>query len=249
MLSDRDRTLLAPHLALLRAARRDLAAAQRAFDEAELRLAGSTSDTDWRDRRLGGLFSADDGRTRRFRQARDDHRAAERALTAARAGYTRYAERMDGLLEPMLTRDDPAYRARLADVRACDQALAACHRLQHRLAAVLTKPTPDARGSAPWHESELARQQVNELVAGLRTAVPALRRAIDRTARAVGEPHPPVLDAAALNGLDRAPAMVTDQHLRGLQRQLTAAAETLTRWRGRADQARSAALRAAHDTL
>jgi hypothetical protein len=261
VLSDRDRTLLTPHLALLRTAQKQRAAAQQAFDEAERQLAESTTDTDWRDRRLGGLFSIDDGRTRRFRQARTDRKAAEKALAAAQATYTKYAERMDGLLEPMLTRDDPAYRTHLTAVRACDQALTACERLRHRLAAVLTKPARTARdakaarGSEAWHEAELARQQFAELVTGLRTTVPALRRTIDRAALSLAEaagtapPDRPALDTTALDRLGSAAGLAAEQHLRGLQRQLDAAAETITGWRRRADETRLAALRAASDRL
>ncbi len=248
MLSDRDRTLLAPHLALLRAAQRKLAAAQRAFDDAERQLAESTTESEWRDRKLLGLFSRDDSRTRRFRQARSDHQAVEAALAAARAEHAKYAERIDGLFEPMLSRDDPAYRVRLATVRACDKALHAGEQMRFQLAATLTKPGPggqSGRGGQTWHETEFARLRFTEFVTELGTAVPALLHTIDRAAQAVGARTTPRLDAPPGN----APAVAAEQHLRGLQRQLDAAIELVTRWRAHAEQARVAALRAAQDEL
>ena len=248
MLSERDRTLLAPHLALLRAAQRKLAAAQRAFDDTERQLAESTTDSDWRDRRLLGLFSRDDSRTRRFRQARSDHQAAEAALTAARADYTKYAERIDGLFEPMLSRDDPAYRVRLATVRACDKALHAGEEMRYRIAATLSKPGTGgqpSRGGQTWHEVEFAKLRFAELVTELGTSVPALHQTMDRAAQAVGARTVPRLDAPP----GTTTAVVAEQHLRGLQHQLDAALETITRWRAHAEQSRVAALRAAQDEL
>jgi len=147
MLSDRDRLLLAPHLPLLRAAQAELATAQRAYDEAERQATESTTGTDWRDRLLGGLLSVDEGRSRRYRQARGARKAADEALAAARARYTRYAERIDGLLEPMLIRDDPAYQRKVAAVRVCEHAVRAAEEMRFRLSSALAKPAPAARGT------------------------------------------------------------------------------------------------------
>lgn len=258
MLSDRDRTLLRPHLALLRAAQQELVVAQQAFDDAERQAAESTMGTDWRDRTLAGLFSIDEGRARRYRQARGARKKGAEALAAARARYTKYAERMDGLLEPILTRDDQVYRTTLAAVRACDQALRAAEEMRFGIATALAKPARDARiakadrANETWHEVEFARRQFGQLVAELRTSVPALSRTIDRAARALaeatGEPPPgrPALDASAVSDHS---TMAAGQHLRGLQLQLDVAIKELARWQARAEQARVAALRAAQDNL
>jgi hypothetical protein len=261
MLSDRDRLLLAPHLPLLRAAQAELSTAQRAYDEAERQAAESATGTDWRDRLLGGLLSVDEDRSRRYRQARGARKAAGEALAAARARHTRYAERIDGLLEPILIRDDPDYQRKLAAVRVCEHAVRAAEEMRFRLSSALAKPAQKARGgkagngadSETWHEAEFARQRFDELVAELRTSVPALRRTIDRAARALAEstggapPPRPTLDTTAATG--RPMAIAAEQQLRGLQAQLDIAVKEVSRWRARADDARLAALRAAADAL
>jgi len=258
MLSDRDRLLLAPHLSLLRAAQAELATAQRASDEAVRQATASTTGTDWRDRLLGGLLSIDEGRSRRYRQARGDRKAADETLAAARARYTKYAERIDGLLEPILIRDDPEYQRKLAAVRVCDHAGRAAEEMRFRLSSTLARPARSARdttGVETWHEAEFARQRFGLLVTELRSSVPALRRTIDRAARALAEstgappPARPTLDATAAIGPGQPTALAAEQHLRRLLVQLDAAVKELTRWRARADETRLAALRAAADAL
>lgn len=240
MLSDRDRTLLAPHVALLRAAQKELATARRDFAAAEQGLTESAGGTDWRDRLLGGLFSADDGRTQRYRRAREGHKAAQKALTEAEARYARYAERVDGMLDPLLARDDPEFRALVETVGACDKALRACEEMRRRITSI-RKPdvgrTKDDR--IAWHEAEFARRQRDELIRDVRTRGPGLRRTIERAARAVGE-SPPSIDDVRGTG---------DRQLRESQQQLEAAIREIGRWRAGADQARTAALRVAHDSI
>ncbi|WP_250028850.1 hypothetical protein [Paractinoplanes maris] len=242
MLSDRDRTLLAPHLVLLRAARRELAGARRDFEEAERALSDSTGGTDWRDRVLGGLFSADDGRTQRYRRARDARKAAEKVLADAEAKYAKYAERVDGLLEPMLARDDPGFRARLEAVRACDKALRGCEQTRRDIATMVKAQT--VKGSESWHEAEFARRRRDELITELHARGPALTRTIERAARSVGEERIEL----NLGGLP-ATGMAVDQRLGELELRLDAAIKEISRWRVSADQGRAAALRAAHDSL
>jgi hypothetical protein len=255
VLTDRERTLLAPHLALLRAAQRELAAAQRAFDDASRQADSSTMGTDWRDRLLGGLLSVDESRARRYRQARGARKAASEGLAAATARYTKYAERMDGLLEPILTREDPAYRTTLVAVRACAKALHDCEEVRFRLASALTKPARNPKSDREpetWHEAEFARQRFAELVTELHSSIPALSRTIDRAARALGAatgaapPALPTLHSTAALGRGH---LAAENHLRGLQRELDAAIKELTRWHTRADEARIAVLRAAPDAL
>ncbi|WP_250002481.1 hypothetical protein [Actinoplanes sp. M2I2] len=254
MLSDRDRTLLAPHLALLRSAQKDLAAARRGFDEAERGLAESSGGTDWRDRMLGGLFSADDGRTQRYRRARDARRAAEKTLAEAEAAYAKYAQRMDGLLDPILTRDDPGFRALLDAVRACDKALRACEGMRRAIAATLRTEAPKGkpvRDSESWHEAEAARRRRTELVDDIRAKGPGLGRTIERAARAVEEVtgEAPRRRIELDTGDVAATGMAVDQRLRALQLQLDGAIKEIGRWRAAADQARASALRAAHDKV
>src|SRR5690349_17760290 len=140
MLSDRDRLLLAPHLPLLRAAQAELATAQRAYDEAELQATASTTGTDWRDRLLGGLLSVDEDRSLRYRRARGALKAADEALAAARARYTRYAERIDGLLQPILIPDDPDQQRKVDAVPVCDPAVRAAEEISFRLSSSPGKP-------------------------------------------------------------------------------------------------------------
>ena len=252
MLSDRDRTLLAPHLALLRAAQQDLAAAQRVFDDAQQQAAESTMGTDWRDRVLGGLLSVDEGRARRYRQGRGARKNADKALAVAKARYEKYAERVDGLLEPMLAREDPAFRRTLAAVHACDRAIHACDELRFRLGSALPRPAGDAkddRDSVTWHEAEMGRRRVDEVAAGLGTAIPPLLHTIDRAALAVAEvtggPVPGRVHLDVVTGSGPA----AERRLRDLRRQLEAATKEIGRWRARADDFRVASLRAAHDAL
>ncbi|MCO8273575.1 hypothetical protein M1L60_23550 [Actinoplanes sp. TRM 88003] len=229
MLSDRDRLLLAPHLVSLRAAQKELAAARLSFEAAAQGLTESAGSTDWRDRVLGGLFSADDGRTQRFRQSREAHKTAGKALAEAEAKYAKYAERIDGLLDPLLFRDDPGYRARAEAVGVCDKALSACEKLRWQISSTLKL--------SESREDEMARQQRTELLQEMRRQVPGLRRTIERAAQAVGESPPPV---------GHGPAMRQPRELRV---QLEAAIREIGRWRDDAEQVRVAALRAAHESL
>ncbi|MCY1137664.1 hypothetical protein OWR29_06605 [Actinoplanes sp. Pm04-4] len=235
MLTDRDRVLLAPHLALLRSAEKELAAARRSAEAAARGLTESAGGTDWRDRVLGGLFSADDGRTQQYRKAKDARKAAEKALAEAEAKYAKYAERVDGLVEPMLARDDPGFQAIVAAVRACDKAVRAGEEARRSLSGILK---PDVEKSKVWHEAEFARRRQKELIDELRTRIPGLRRTIERAAQAVGETPPAIDDLPA-----------TERQLREWQLQLELAIREVTRWRAGADQARAAALRAAHGSL
>lgn len=240
MLSDRDRTLLAPHVALLRAAQKELATARRSFEAAERALTESAGGTDWRDRLLGGLFSADDGRTQRYRRAREEHRAAQKALAEAESKYAGYAERVDGMLDPLLVRDDPDFRMLVETVRTCDRALRACEEMRRRIASILKPDVGRAKGDRiAWHEAEFARRQRDELIQEVRTRGPGLRRTVERAARAVGE-SPPAIDDVRGAG---------DRQLRESQQQLEAAIREIGRWRALADQARTAALRVAHDSI
>jgi hypothetical protein len=240
VLSDRDRTLLAPHVALLRAAQKELATARRSFESAEQGLTESAGGTDWRDRLLGGLFSADDGRTQRYRRARDGHRAAQKALAEAEATYAKYAERVDGMLDPLLVRDDPEFRVLAETVRICDKALRACEEMRRRIASIVKPDVGRAKDNRiAWHEAEFARRQRDELIQEVRARGPGLRGTIERAARAVGESPPPVDDVRGTG----------ERQLHESQQQLEAAIREIGRWRASADQARTAALRAAHDSI
>jgi hypothetical protein len=257
VLTDRDRTLLAPHLALLRTAQSELTAARRALAEAERQAGDSRTGTDWRDRTFGGLFSVDEGRARRFREARRAARSARTAVEEAAKRYAKYATRMDELLEPMLGRDDPVFRRVLGAIKECDKALRSCESIRDSIVSALARPAQNVRkptgtkDSTAWHEAEFARRRFDELVAEVQAAVPRLRRALSLTARAVAEatggrpPTPPRLDSAALNRRGRA----AEQPLRSLQRQLETAVQEVTGWRARAEAARKAALRAAEESL
>jgi hypothetical protein len=257
VLTDRDRTLLAPHLALLRNARSDLTAARRALSEADQQVGDSRTGTDWRDRTFGGLFSVDEGRARRFRAARRAHKTAQSSVDEAAKRYAKYATRMDELLEPILRRDDLNFRKLLATIKECDKALHACELVREQISSALARPAQSARKpggdneSATWHEAEFARRRFDELAAEVQESVPRLRRALAQAARAVAEatggrpPVAPRLDSAQLNRRGRA----AEQPLRGLQRQLETAIKEVTAWRARADATRSAALRAAEESL
>ncbi|MBU2667423.1 hypothetical protein KOI35_28320 [Actinoplanes bogorensis] len=245
MLSDEERILLAPHLALLRRAHADLVAAEEALQAADQDRARSAGESDWRDRLLGGLFSADDGRAKRFRQARDSRKAADTTLAEARERYGKYADRVNGMLEPMLVRDDPVIKGLVAAVRACDDALRACQQLSTRIASGVAKPAPKQREQESWHEAEFGRQRLTELVGEVRAAGPGLRKKVERAAKAVGMPVPAVPETGNIRTLGPG----ADQGLREVSRQLDGLAAELARWRKGADTARAAALRAAHDRL
>lgn len=234
-MSDRDRTLLKPYLAMLRLARRELDAAQRSFDQAEQELAGSATGTDWRDRVLGGLFSIDDRRTQRFRRARDAHKAAEKVLAAATERHGKYAAQVDELLEPILASDDPGFRERRGAVLACDKALRACEELRAAMRGTDAKLKDK-------QQAEFAKSLRDDFLRELRSRGPAVRRLVDRAATAVeevtGEPQPKPVELEF-------DVRLTDQ----LRRQLDVAIEEVGRWRARAEQVRVDALRTAHDTL
>ncbi|WP_127499925.1 hypothetical protein [Actinoplanes solisilvae] len=230
MLTDRDRTLLKPYVAMLRLARNELAAAQRAFDQAERDLAESSSGTDWRDRMLGGLFSADDSRTQRFRQARGGHRAAEKALVAAQARHAKYASQVDELLEPILAGNDPGFRSRRTAVLACDKALKACEDLLASARGSEAKPK-DKDAAA------FAKTLRDDFLKDLKTRGPAVKRLVERAASAVGEATGEPVGPVALEFDVR------------LNSRLNATIADLKKWRARADEVRAGALQQAHDEL
>ncbi|GAA0531692.1 hypothetical protein GCM10010172_10520 [Paractinoplanes ferrugineus] len=257
MLTDRDRTLLAPHLPLLRKARAELTAARQALTEAEQQVGESRTGTDWRDRTFGGLFSVDEGRARRFRAARRAHKAAQSSVEAAAKRYVKYSVRIDELLEPLLSRDDLAFRELLAALKECDKALRSVESMRDHIRSALTKPSQNARRtnaakeSDTWHEAEFARRRFDELVAEVQQSVPRLRRVLSQTARAVAEttggrpPTVPHLDSSLLNRRGRA----AEQPLRALQRRLETVVQEVAGWRTQVDAARKAALRAAEESL
>ncbi|MBM2618263.1 hypothetical protein JIG36_22135 [Actinoplanes sp. LDG1-06] len=230
MLSDEERLLLAPHLALLRAAGRELREAERATAEAERDSAAAETGTDWRDRLLGGLFSANDQRSQQYRRARGSRKATEKARDAAREKYETYAVRVDGLLEPLLLREDPAYRAKADAVRACDKALKACEDLRFQIVSTTAK-----RDDKSWHEAEFGRQRVQEVVREVRAEGPRIGRLLERAGVRKG------LDVERLKG----PA--AERGLLDVQRQLDGLIKELADARRRADQDRKVALRAAYD--
>jgi hypothetical protein len=257
VLTDRDRTLLAPHLALLRNAKSDLATARRTLEETAHEAGDSRTGTDWRDRVLGGLFSVDEGRARRFRDAKRAQKSAQATVDEAAKRYAKYATRMDELLEPILRRDDLAFRKVLAAIKECDKALKSCEWTRDHISSALSRPAQNARkptgakDTATWHEAEFARRRFDELVAEVQASVPKLRRTLGQTARVVADAtggRPPVvprLDSGQLNRRGRA----AEQPLRGLQRQLDSVLKEVAGWRGQADAARKAALRAAEESL
>ncbi|GAB2611710.1 hypothetical protein Aab01nite_67140 [Paractinoplanes abujensis] len=238
MLSDRDRTLLAPHVALLRRARRDLAAAEAELAEAERDQAESTTHTDWRDRLFGGVLSVDEGRAQQYRRSRKTRNVAAKARDEARAQYEKYAERVDSLLEPMLLEDDAGYRARVDAVRACDKALKACEDMRFRI--VSTQAEPAQTPKQDWHEAEFGRQRLAEVVAALREDAQRVRRLIERAGMDVPAP-----DTTGL----RTAGPLAEQSIRGLQRQLDVLIKEVTEWRAAAHRNRITALRAAHESL
>ncbi|MBL7257224.1 hypothetical protein [Paractinoplanes lichenicola] len=237
MLSDRDRTLLAPHVALLRRARHDLAAAEAELAEAERDQADSTTLTDWRDRLFGGVLSVDEGRARQYRRSRKTRNAAAKVRDEARVQYEKYAERVDSLLEPMLL-EDAGYRARVDAVRAADKALKACQDMRFRIVSTLAQPTQKQQQN--WHEAEFGRQRFAEMVAALQQDAPRVRRLVERAGM-----DSPALDTSGL----RSTGPAADQALRGLQRQLDTLIKEATEWRSAVERNRLAVLRAAHDSL
>ncbi|GIM95768.1 hypothetical protein [Paractinoplanes toevensis] len=261
MLTDRDRTLLAPHLNLLRAARSELAAAQATLTDAERRADQSRTGTDWRDRLLGGLLSIDEGRSQRFRGARRDRRTAQAMVDAAMKKYTKYATRMDELLEPILRRDDLAFRRILAAAKECDTAVRAAAGIRGNIDAALARPvsntgkTKAERDTQAWHEAEFNRLRSTELIAEIRASARALEGLTERAARALGEvtgdpaPTSPTLSPVALSRLGATTGRSAERPLRDLHRQLGGVLTELERWRTRAEEARVAALRAAQDNL
>lgn len=267
MLSDRDRTLLAPHLAKLRVARDELTAARRGLDGAERRLYESRVDTDWRDRSFGGLFSRDSGRTRRYREALRDRKVAASAVERREGRVEHLATGMDSLLDPILARADPAYRLLLAALHECDRALAECrvvgHGVETALDALRTATATSGADVRARQDGRFAERRHSDAVARVREAAPGLRKALGDAAHAVRHATsvdpvlPWRLDATSFGRLPvTGHAAGGRQHLlRGrvplqtLHGQLAETAATVLRWRAHAEAARRTALRAAQDLL
>jgi hypothetical protein len=256
VLSDRDRTILAPHLDSLRAARAQLESAQRELRAADRTLGEARAGTDWRDRLLGGLLggllsglvSQDEDRSHRYRQARRERAAAARAVSAGEQRIARLAGRTTKLVEPILSRNDQTYKALRAAVRECDDALRECRSMARFLEAAL-----GSLSSAAREPDTAGKRRYTEMVARAQRAAPGLRRAIDTAMGSVDlatgqHPSKPVrLEVTVLRKLPDGVAAY--RPLRTLRSQVAAAATRLSRQRARAESARKTALTEAADAL
>nr|WP_296071540.1 hypothetical protein [uncultured Actinoplanes sp.] len=252
MLTDRDRALLAPHLARLQRARADLAAAEQAAEAAERRLAESTIGTGILDRWLSGQFSRTPPAARAYHEARRARAGAVAAVDGAKTRITLVHQELHLLIEPMMPRLDPGYDRLVTAVACCDRALAECRAMQNRLAEATTAIRAATRENSPRRVVGAALRNYKEATAQARNHAPALQQALD-TAAVAARARRVGWDATSLAGLPRAAGdVVSLERLRRsrttvqtLQRHLSHVIVTVSTWRREADAARDRAVRAA----
>jgi hypothetical protein len=252
VLTDRDRALLAPHLARLARARADLAAAHEAAEAAERRLAESTLGTGVLDRWLSGHFSGTPSAARAYHQARHARAGAVAAVDGAKTRITLVHQELHLLIEPMMPRLDPGYDRFVAAIASCDRALAECRAMQNRLAEATMAIRTATRESNPRRLVGAALRKYKEATAQARNHAPALQQALD-TAAVAARGRRIGWDASPLAGLPRAADdVVSLERLRRcrttvqtMQKHLSQVIVTLSTWRRETDTARDRAVRAA----
>jgi hypothetical protein len=252
VLTDRDRALLAPHLARLDRARADLAAAQQARASAERRLAESTVGTGVLDRWLSGHFSRTPSAAHAYQEARHASVGAAAAVAGAKTRIALVHQELHILIEPMMPRLDPGYPVLTGAIDACDRALAECRAMQTWLAEATIAIRAATRRSNSRRVIDAALRKYKEATAQARSHAPALQKALDEAAgsvrgRRVG------WDASALAALPRAANdVVSLERLRRcrttvqtMQKHLSHVVVTVSAWRRETDAARDRAVRAA----
>jgi hypothetical protein len=263
VLSDRDRTTLAPHLTALREARAALETARDELVAASQHLAESTVGTQWLDRHLLGAFSEDKARARRYQDAQRARKTAAAAVSAGEGRVEKLAGRLDKALDPILARTDPAYRVFRTAIRECDEALSRCKSMTRHIEAALdsidaaaVEPRADPRRE---RAAAQAARRYREEAAQVRRGAPAMRRAIDSAAAtlaaATGRRSAATVELRLRilkdlpDGTSRPRLTTAQRPLRDLRGQLVAATGTVNRWRSQAEDGRRAALTTAREAL
>jgi hypothetical protein len=265
VLTEKERFLLAPRLARIRTTRAELAKADQEATAAGWRLEEAKHGTNWRDRWFGGLFSREPACARAYHDARRAYAGAAAAVPRRKKQLARLYRRIDTRIRPMMPRLDPGYERFAAAIEQCDQALRECRRMQQRIATATasarTASVNPGQNDKAARAAERARRQYPQLVAKVRSAAPAVGRALDSARRAVraadGEAQHLAWSVALFDQLPQAaadfsarrrPARARDP-LQRLYSQLNQAIATMKRWRTETTAAEANAVAAARDRL
>jgi hypothetical protein len=270
VLTDQDRISLAPHLSRLRQATADLAGSREQLASAEQTIA-QMADGDWRERRLGGLFSHDSGKAQQYRDAVRAKKDLTKLIEHQEAQTGRLTAALDDLLKPILRSNDTHYRELLMALRRCDEALSACRTVTDSInsasqAARLVVKMLSSNPAGPTdqrYDIDVAAGRYDDSVRHARQALPTLAAALQKAGRGVtaatgiAVDQPAMPQPALLEDLPGGMTTLADRYriaaaltpLRNVHTQAETAANVVTKWRKRTDKARRQALRAAHDLI
>jgi hypothetical protein len=258
VLTQEERTRLAPFLARVRTIRAELAVADQEKIAAAALRKEAKIDSGWRDRSFGGRLSREPARA-------DTYRNARRAWTNAAAASSKLTKRtakleqeLDRQITPMMPRLDPRYQSLTEAVENYDRAMKHCRNVRRPLAqaidAARTATKAPGRYDKDRHAAVSAGLQYPKLIAQARRAAPDARLAlysISQNAQAVGGRSPHVAwDAVQLDAL---PSAVDDistlRQLARTQDRLDRAIHRLRSWRAQAAAAQQRAVPAVRELL
>lgn len=258
VLTEEERTRLAPFLARVRTVRAELVVADQEKVAAAALKTEAKSGSRRRDRWLGGLISRD-------RERADAYRNARRASITAAAGWSKLEKQtakleqeLDEQIKPMMPRLDPGYQRLTDAIKNYDQALKHCHNVRRPLAkatdAARAVTRDSARDDKERHAAVSARLQYTKLIAQAHHAAHDARLALyelSQHAQPVGGRSRHVAwDAIQLDPLPRTVDDIsTLRQLTRAQDKLARTIHTLMSWHARATEAQQRAVQGARELL
>lgn len=174
MLTEGDRMQLSPHIAKMRAARRALATATRAAEEATGRVKQHRQNAGFWDR----LFNRDDA----YRGAQKELADAKAAVANRQRLVKSLNRSFDPLLQPMMPRLDRSYEAGTIVVESCAHATQECRATRHpieSLVATVQRAIQTGGDYRTIKDAAAARYRYRDHLAQARKAAHAVRLAVD----------------------------------------------------------------------
>lgn len=265
MLTKKELSSLAPHLARIRTTRAALARAGPEADAARLRLDGAKNGTGWRVHLFGGRLSREPARARAYHDARRAHARAAAAALRLKRQHARHLRRIDARIRPMMPRLDLDYPRFAIARRHCDRALRECLRMRQRIvtatAMARTASATPGQDDKAARAAERARRQYPQLLTKVLHTASDVGRALDSARRAVraagGDAQHLAWNAALFDPLPQLAADFSARRqpirghdpLRRLHSQVNEAIATVDRWRAETRTAEANAVAAARDRL
>lgn len=264
MLDDGTRARLTPLKAQLDAARAEANEADRLLSAAESELASLKQETSWRDRLPYGALSNNPALARRYGEARSELRTLTRLAGKRADAVDRLADKLDAQIERSLGRHDPQYRRLVTAIRHCDDAIHQCVAMKSHVDEAATAARTAvgiARTRSATRDDDFAAAvgQYDALIVKIRGGMPALIKQFTAAGQSTGHiADQPRLPSAVPFGRPSAGDVTVARSgrlsaavrpLQTFSNQLGRSTDNVRGWRARADDARRAALRAAHDLI